>query len=182
MREDDELDQLIHAALVTYGEADDGLERRILNRVSAQSYPKRRLWLPWVVALPVAACFILLFLLFGPRPNHAPASKGLESAGLPQAPVPIPPVVREAPSPRIHSRMPTPPSVRRPKRDVFPTPQPLSPKERALADFVAQATISERRSLLQAQEQLDKPIEVSAIHIDAIHIPPLDSPQPGGAN
>ncbi len=62
MREKDELDSLLDAALVTYADPgpDSGLEQRILARISAENFaasapaPRRR-WLPWGIAL-AGAC------------------------------------------------------------------------------------------------------------------------------
>ena len=57
-----------------------------------------------------------------------------------------------------------------PKLDVFPTPQPLTPEERAFVVLITQTPTPVRNALLAAQEQDDAPV-----HIAAIHIPPLES-------
>jgi hypothetical protein len=62
-----------------------------------------------------------------------------------------------------------------PKREVFPTPQPLSPEERAFANFVARSTETERQSFIEAQKRDDAPLSIAAIEIQ-----PLDPPSPGG--
>ena len=56
-----------------------------------------------------------------------------------------------------------------PKLDVFPTPQALTPQERALAVVAMQSPVPVRKALAAAQEQDDIPV-----HIAAIHIPPID--------
>jgi hypothetical protein len=58
-----------------------------------------------------------------------------------------------------------------PKLDVFPTPRPLTREERAMVVFVAQAPESERKALIEAQEQFDAPLSIAAIQIPAIEPP-----------
>ena len=67
MPEDRELDQLIDTALSTYAEPRAGIEARVLAHLSTQ--PTHRHWLPWAIALPIAACIALLLMLY-PRPNR----------------------------------------------------------------------------------------------------------------
>ncbi len=57
-----------------------------------------------------------------------------------------------------------------PKLDVFPTPRPLSPEERALVVSV-QAPEPPRSALVKGREQDD-----DSVHIAAIHIPPIEPP------
>lgn len=69
MREKDDLDVLLNSALASYADAgaDSGLEKRVLaaledTRSSPQHNPffaTRKRWLPWAIALPVAACLLL---------------------------------------------------------------------------------------------------------------------------
>ena len=72
MPDRDEMAVLIETALTTDGgvSADEGLERRILARVAeagASRPARRRVWLGWALALPVAAC--LLVMIFLPKPK-----------------------------------------------------------------------------------------------------------------
>lgn len=52
-----------------------------------------------------------------------------------------------------------------PKQEVFPTPQPLSPQEQALALFVSQAPPVLKEQVLAAQKQINAPIEIANIQI-----------------
>jgi hypothetical protein len=61
-----------------------------------------------------------------------------------------------------------------PKLDIFPTPQPLSPQEQALADFAARAPKSERESLMAAQQKTAAPLHIAAIEIKPLNLPSPD--------
>jgi hypothetical protein len=61
-----------------------------------------------------------------------------------------------------------------PKLDVFPTPQALTPEERALAVVATQTPAPVRNALLAAQTQDDAPVRIAAIHI-----PPIEPPDEG---
>lgn len=52
-----------------------------------------------------------------------------------------------------------------PKLDVFPTPQPLSPQERALLAVATQAPPDVSKQLMEAQRHLGDPIQIAAIEI-----------------
>jgi hypothetical protein len=62
-----------------------------------------------------------------------------------------------------------------PKREVFPTPQPLSPEEQAFVEFAARAPETERQLFIEAQKRDDAPLSIAAIEIQ-----PLDPPDHGG--
>lgn len=190
MRDNDDLDLLLDSALSSY--ADPGpeasLEARVLARVTAQAAPApRRRWLPWAIALPVAAG--LLFLVFSRvQLDHLPSRnvKGVvrpQEAPLVAAHSETPSSLHFTPGHRATRPLPAVQSNRDghaakfappPKLDVFPTPQPLTPEEQALALFAAHAPEPERKSLIEAQEQADAPLGIAAIHIQ-----PLESPAQG---
>jgi hypothetical protein len=62
-----------------------------------------------------------------------------------------------------------------PKLDVFPTLQPLTPEEQALANFAIHTPAPELQAFIEAQKNDDAPISISAIDIQ-----PLDPPDQGG--
>ena len=192
MHEKDDLDLLLDNVLSNYGDPgpDSGLERRVLagvrTRMAAESAPRRR-WLPWAVALPTAACLLLIFLA-APRTVHAPAGHATSSASPQEVPLTTThtgsrPVLIPAPAPR-NRQLPTGLQFHRgdraskpvalPKLDVFPTPQPLTPAELALVTFAAHASEDERKSFIAAQKQADAPLRIAAIEI-----PPIESPAKG---
>jgi hypothetical protein len=189
---DPEFERLLRSALATYAEpeSESNLVHGILARVAAESRPApARRWLPWAIAIPVLACLLALVVLFDSKPAHTPAHDQNQVQSAQPA---LEPPVRVHPSAGLNwpeSRRSKSPvermrpqtiliiakSVPVPKQDVFPTPQPLTPAERALVAFGVGAPESERQSLIGSQEQLQEPIKISAIEIQ-----PLDSPDQGG--
>jgi hypothetical protein len=187
---DQQLDLLLRSALATYAEpaSDSDLVNRILVRVSAESGPApARRWLPWAIALPVAAGLLALAFLFGSGQMHMPArdqNQAHISSRLPNATAQAHPSatlnsseVRRAkslvarPRPVLAAAKPAP----MPKLDVFPTPQPPTPEERALADVATQTPKPELQALVEAQSQAGAPLS-----IDPIQIQPLNPPDHGG--
>ena len=187
----DEIDRLLDSALADYAEPgpDSELEGRILSRLSSEATPSpHRHWLPWVIALPVLASLLLFVVLSRPWPNH-PSVTAPQHAHVLQAPSPASEAANRPPSrtaPAAHNKEAPLHKLRPrhaalaskstplPKLEIFPSPQPLSPEEQALANFAVHATPSERESLIAAQRQADAPL-----HIAAIHIEPLEPPTAG---
>jgi hypothetical protein len=189
MHDHDDLDLLLRSALSTYGDPDSGLTRRVLARVSAEVAPApSRRWLFWSLALPAAACLLLFVVLSSPKPTHQPS--GLVRQTFPFQDLPRITTHTEpsrAPQPAVALRSkatllkPRPHRIAAgakpaplPKLDVFPTPRPLTPEERALVIFAAQTPEAERKDLIEAQKQFDAPLSIAAIQI-----PPLEPPQEG---
>jgi hypothetical protein len=184
---DSVLDELIHASIATYGEPapDSELAQRILIRIAAEARPvASRRWLPWAVAVPIAACLIAFFTLFESRPVRTPASvtdqahmpAQLHNDLAPDAPHQSQRENRKRSSGndmRPHRTAVAAKAQSLPKLDVFPTPQPLTPAERALVEFTSRAPSSERKSLIAAQQQPDAPLTIAAIKIQPIELPEL---------
>jgi hypothetical protein len=197
MREDDDLDLLLNSALATYADpgADSGLEERILaqripTRVfgAAQTAPASQLrWLPWAIALSVAACLVVLAVLSGPRKANPPVDHASQAHAVQQ------PLIAANPT-QLPNRLATPRSARAaapkpqlppvqvaannaplPKLDVFPTPQPLTHEEQALAVFAIRIPARELQALIEAQSEDDSPLNITAVDIQ-----PLDPPDHGG--
>jgi hypothetical protein len=193
MREKDDLDLLIDSALSTYADPgpESGLENRVLVTLVAvrTATPQvrggwRRRWLPWAVAIPIAAGLLFLWLL-PKRDKPLPASMPQEAREA--TPTAIAPhaessseVRREVPHRRaVRVTQPASPvqtaqAAPLPKLDVFPTPQPLTAEERALVVVVTQIPLPAREALVEAQSLDDSPV-----HIAEIQIPPLESPDQG---
>ena len=184
MPERDELDTLIDSALSTYAEPRPGLEQRMLARISGEvgrSTRRRRFLL--ALAAPVVACLLLFAYLFVKSPHSQPGQMAYtpaeaSPAHVETAPVhePAPKSLSAAPDRRVsyHNHRVPQNTIPRPKLDIFPTPQPLDPGEEALTRFAAQAPEAERKAFVEAQQQADAPL-----HIAAIHIQPLESPDEG---
>lgn len=182
MRDNDEFDRMLHAALSTYADPGpgSGLEKRILARIDAASRPTlRRNWILGALAVPAAACLVFLITLPKTQPVHTSA---------PHPPSLPAPVVRGAPRvalsavPPLPTRLPLriPSSARDtvraaalPKRDVFPSPQPLTPGERALAEFATQVPLVQRQAILQAQMQDEEPLRIAELDIPFLETPHL---------
>lgn len=164
----------------------------------------RSRWLPWAIAFPVVASLVLWVVvekmkdappiqteqargqsIGAPAPadrltssserhpsgaeapfkaiRHAARLKPCPfktlSAGLESCPTEATDVANQAPLPKL---------------DVFPTPEPLTPQEQALAVIVAQTPAPELQALVAAQKQDEAPFPIAATHI-----PPLEPPDPG---
>ncbi len=200
MRNDDDLDLLIDAALTTYADPGPDFARRVLNRVAMEpARAPRRRWLFPAIALPAAACLLLLVLVH-PRPRTIAPRLGQAHAA---APLQKPEVLtsRTGPLPVSRREMARPvkaaaqnrPSVALvadaqplPKLDVFPTPEPPSPQERALAVLAARTPQPELRALAKSQEQ-EVPSTVASLPVlqevsltvASLHVMPLEWPDEG---
>ena len=176
--ERDALDRELSAALAKYAavEPRPGLEDRVLAHVRAERerIPIRSWWRWSFVSVAVAIAAVIIvtvtLVLRAGRP-HAPAIANHSSA-----PVPIP--AAERPAPRVasndstntgHPRAPQRAGIRRasrreavavapPRLDHFPSPQPLTEQELALAHYVSQFP-QEATLIAQAQEEYEKEIQ-----------------------
>lgn len=196
MPEKDELDLLLDSALATYADPgpDAGLEHRVLAAMEAARHPaerprvftKTRRWLPWAVAVPIAAGLLLLWLSI-PKPVHAPTStpqiaeRHQAAENFPTISQPVQPPRNNAHHPhRSQPAMnPSVPSqaaraIPLPKLDVFPTPTPLSPEERALVTVAETGPPSQREALIKSQQHSDAPLSIAELNI-----PPLAAPGAG---
>lgn len=178
----DHLDLLIDSALSTYAEPRAGLETRVLKHLAAQ--PARRRWLPFAIAIPIAAaCAILLALLFSHPATQPPPPQAHNTQPAPKPNQAIPPAPtphNHTPQPRIIATRTAPAPAPLPKLDVFPTPQPLSPEEQAMVRFAIHAPASEIKSVDEAQKKKDEPLNVAEIQIPPLE--PLIKPDPNDKN
>jgi hypothetical protein len=186
MPEKDQLDLLIDSAIATYAEPPGGLERGVLNALGEErllpplksnrsTFPIR--WIPW--AIPLAACVILALFIHNhvgpptatarnPAPSQPQLYQPVEPSGFARKPTHV--VVARSSKPRAQNLASTQ-GDQRPKLDVFPAPQPLTPQEQALVAFVDQAPEIERKAVAQAHQQIEPPISIATIDI-----PPLGPP------
>lgn len=175
-------DQQIDSALATYAAPRPGLEQRMLARISGETakVSSRRRWVLLAIGLPVTASLLLL-AYFAPRVSQQHRQiAGTPAASLPDR-VTSTPKALAPPHPvsrvqvRSVKRRPDRPRLnvaKRPKLDTFPTPQPLSDAERAVTQFASEASEAQRKALVEPQQDLAEPIQITAIHI-----PPLPSPE-----
>ena len=186
MRDKDDLDLLLDEALATYAcvEESSNLSVRVLVAVRQNEHRRAPLrWLPWAIALPVAAA-VLIAVLVGPRlfrSREVPLTPQVATQSAPDNPK----AVVETPSPAVRAVRPprarTTNEVRSaihklpvPKQAVFPAPQPLSREEQALV------SLANTRPSVAAQSIAESSQPVEPLSIAAIHIPPLNPPDKGG--
>jgi hypothetical protein len=194
MSEHDGIDQLVDAGLASYADPgpESGLEERVLARIAEECAPAtRRRLLPWVIALPIAAGLLLMFVLSGPK-HTLPIANHANQAPSPQQPNAATARARVSavPHPRATAHTLAKPleiytnadvegtvakTASLPKLEVFPTPQPLTPEELAITVFAAKATEADRRSFIEAQTPRDAPLSIASIEIQ-----PLNPPDHGG--
>jgi hypothetical protein len=182
MRDNDDLDLLLDSALKTYADVhvSPDLNERILSRIAAEpAVAPRPRWLPWAIALPLAAS-LLLFVFFMSQQHPGP-NQIAHTPSAPAMPVEVP---ATAPHPTaVHTTRTRAPfnspqlllradrTVPLPKLDVFPTPQPLTAEERTLAAIANETPVPLRKALVEAQSQPDAPL-----HIAEVRIPPINPP------
>lgn len=184
------LDRLLDSALADYADPgpDSGLESRILSGIPTETHatPRHRR-LAWAIALPAAAILLLFIRISHPwthRTSTMPQQANVSHRSTPFIATvnhPRPQVAQTRNSDALlqkdrprHKALAARP-VPLPKLDLFPTPQPLTPQERALVDFASHASNSERESLIAAQQQANAPLQISAIQIKPLPPPVPDT-------
>lgn len=181
MPERDELDRLIDSALGDYAEPRAGLEQRMLARVAGDAArPSRRLWILAAFAVPAALVLLLVSYLvpwnLHQQPGRMAYTPAAPKVATPVVTAPEQPTSRRAlPSRHIRAREVSDDRaasnpVPRPKLDVFPTPQPLTGEEQALVRFVTQTAEPDRKALIAAEQQVDEPLNISAIRIPPLQL------------
>lgn len=167
-RQQDELDRLLNNALAKYSAAEPrpGLEERILTNLRDEHIGAPALaWWQWVMvpALAMAVLALGLWWQFGksiapPIANHPVVSAPSMNLGGPE----IAHRDTNTPAPRkvVRTRRTRPQSpvmafkTATPKLDQFPSPQPLSEEELALAKY-ASAYPEEATLIAKAQEEFE---------------------------
>ena len=186
MRDKDDLDALLDEALATYADVEESsnLSVRVLAAIrKSEDHKTSRRWLPWAIALPVAAA-VLIAVLVSPHRSRSRESSQISQVATQPAPN-SPKAVVETPSHAVRAVRPprarTTNEVRSaihklpvPKQAVFPAPQPLSREEQALV------SLANTRPSVAAQSIAESSQPVEPLSIAAIHIPPLNPPDKGG--
>jgi hypothetical protein len=175
----DELDRMLDVALAKYAAVEPraGLEGRLLRRLRSEPLPPaRRVWLQWGLVGAVATIALVAVLAWrsdrAPHPaiaNHLPAAIQRQSI---QETKPAPPhKTDEVASAKLAlgrkpaaRRAPASTAIAHPKLDQFPSPQPLSAEEIALAQYVENFP---KEAGLVAQAQEEFAIETQKVMNDA---------------
>ena len=159
--EPDALDRLLDEALGRYSNAEPlaGIEQRVMQRVRADSAPRRFGVGGWVWAIPVAAAALMLAMAGfwkGTAPAPAPAPH-IAAVGKPEAGHPPVARVSMAHQPGRHAW----------KRQVR-RPAPLSREERALLELVTNSPEQARAAFADLERQSTEPIRIVAIQIEPL--------------
>jgi len=191
MPERDELERLIDSELASYAEPRAGLEQRVLARLEADGAWGSRIFLGWHRWALAGAIAMAIALIIGlPRFTHRVT---VNTAGesitnqqrIASAKDAAPDVhVRTRHLPRIAKSMRSARQIasgsamrsenpQRPKLDIFPAPQPLSPQEQFLAELATHLPKAERERLLSGYNSQNAPLEISSIKISPITVPML---------
>lgn len=168
--ERDPLDEALQDALASYGRTptNDGLERRILTRITGQSTRNRRI-APLALAMAAAAILLMTSLFWWrskatmqtlPASTTATVLRRIEA--LPKATSPA--VVRAAVPVRAVRSRKTPRARAEPKLPRFPTPSPLSDEERALVKLVTRYPNNVPQELTNFGGPI-APVEITALEI-----------------
>jgi hypothetical protein len=172
--EGDSLDRELNASLAKFTAVEPraGLEDRVLAHMRAERerIPDRSWWRALCAAVAIAAVIIVtITLVFRAERPHAPAiaNRSPAPASTPATEQPARAASNEGtnaaypqPSPRAARRAPRREAVAvaPPKLDRFPSPQPLTQQELALAHYVRQFP-QEATLIAQAQEEYEKEIQ-----------------------
>lgn len=182
----DDLDDLIDLALPGYSGPGPvhGLEERVLHRVRAAQPAWRSTWPSRLrFAVPVLAALFLAVMLvrtswWKPLSHtsvvmQAPAAPNLgtiqpvSASERREVPAPASRVAKVKPRPGDRRKDQAHPGAL-PKGERFPSPVPMTPEERVLVAWAAQAPEKAREAFQSLAERSDQPIL-----IEPIQIPPL---------
>ncbi|HTA85962.1 MAG TPA: hypothetical protein VK729_06800 [Silvibacterium sp.] len=187
MKDRDDLDILLDAALATY--ADPGLSPGLTSRIvaSAHGIDSRRRpvrWLPWAVLALAALVLIVAFFTLhnlthrtalppvaqlSPRPS-------VHVLTTPDPAISIQPTVVRSNSPRtVKTLYVANPQQPLPRLEVFPTPTPLTSEEQALVALANRNLGDNTQPFARNQTQPVEPLRIAVIQI-----PPLNPPDNGG--
>ncbi len=180
------VDELLDFALARYRSAEPrpGLEERVLGRLRAEPQPRPRFGWAWRLAVGVAVFAIVVatahwarWTVFAPgtparfsggSPTETSKSSTSVSASRPEVTKPVAsPTARKMKSRIV--RQAALGRVVEPRRDVFPSPTPLSEQERLL---IAYLKLNSSRALL-AFHSGDE--EIEEIQIKLLEIKPLET-------
>lgn len=165
----DELDRMLDATLPKYAAVEPraGLEARVLAHLRAEPLrPPRHAWLQWGLVGAVAVIAVVAVLAWRPSrvphpliANHPPGTilrpATQEAKGAPHATDEVAAAKHASIRTSIARRVPASTAVGTyPKLDQFPSPQPLTPEEIALAEY-AKNFPKEARLVAQAQEEFE---------------------------
>lgn len=166
MTNNERLDDILDRALSDYSDAEPlaGLEQRVLNRVATVRSERPRSFV-WRSAVLAALLVGLVVTAVTFRPKIGGSAKKTDIALL-QGPATLYPGRAE---PKLrHSSVAAKrrqPANRLPKRQLFPTPTPLTGEERALLAFASRHPNEAEKAFADLSARSSQPIVIPAIEI-----------------
>jgi hypothetical protein len=162
-KRDDELDRMLDEALASYSAQDPwpGLAQRVMARLEPK---ERAAWWRWAVPALALGGVVAAIVIHSSRPVPAPVRVSqIQAVPAPLAPRPEARAAQVRPK-RLRVKPAAPP-----RREVFPTPSPLTEEERALLQLVT-----------RSPEVLDEALALRArqtepLAIEPLYIPPLSN-------
>jgi hypothetical protein len=157
----DNIESLLDDALASYARPGPrpGLERRILDRIHADTGP-RWAFPRWVWAIPAAVGLLWAGVLWNRHvapPARVPVAHVAAARAVPPSRQETPRIVHRPHSRRVLPRLPQ-----------FPAPVPVTNEERALLAFVTHAPKEAQESLIEAEQQSVEPIRIEEIKIQPL--------------
>ena len=168
MNPEDELDQLIDAALAGYSSTEPapGLEARVLRRIHAKAPALWRVWqFRFPAAISAVAALLLAFVAVRMwRQDAAPPPRFGVLRHTIMAPSPPATSSRKVRGVRRHRALPK----ELPKNEQFPAPAPLTPEERALLAWARRAPAQAQEAFAAFRAQTEAPLTIAPIEIPPI--------------
>lgn len=154
---DKNLDELLDSLLAAYCEAQPrpGLETRLVSRLreAAQAKTDRRAIFRWLWAASAVGAVTIALLVIQLLPvAELPRPPVIPAAGLPVLPATATPK-QIRPKVKAPRTLEAPAETSDVRREVFPTPSPLSPQEELLLRYLARTP----REEVAAQSHVDEP-------------------------
>jgi hypothetical protein len=191
MRGDEQMEELIDAALRSYAEPGEIPEARVaaarvMERARAAESRRRFWW--WVVVVPAAACLLVAMvgeiwmtraarvpeIAWAPKaPGVVKGDKGIPQRLKPDSSRSIDGTAEAVP---LQNGLAAPKAVQvatagvlekrqLPKMEVFPTPRPLTAEEQALTVFTEKTTPEVKKQVVEAEKHLGDPIAIAELKI-----------------
>jgi hypothetical protein len=184
MPNDRELDQLIDAALPGYAEADPrpGFEQRILANALAERRSALGPFVAWALTVSAIGCLLLFMVLrHNPMLSHHDVQPLTGAANIPDTSA-SPVIAPDRPSDvgiHLHSHKAAKPALAETpvKREVFPTPSPLTDEECrvvALSQIPAQLPAPPNSSIASSSISEINPIRIAELQITPLEVKTLD--------
>jgi hypothetical protein len=177
------LEDMLDEALADYVTAEPSpeLERRVLDYARNHAARAETVWgrslMPWLSAASIMLAASTILWLGHSTRQQTPTIHGLESSSVQSAPLKsAAPSAAQRVSIVVHRQRGHRVNRVLPKRNVFPTPSPLSSEERALLAY------AERPPKELPAELTDLGGPIKPIQIAAIQIKPLDQLTPDKEN